>query len=61
MEIKLDLMKSNGNEPASLYSGSTSGKQFDITLYFKKSKTIRHTVEVTSWETGGYGHGNLYD
>lgn len=58
IEIVLDLM---GNEPASLYSGSTSGKQFDITLYFKKSKTIRHTVEVTSWETGGYGHGNLYD
>lgn len=61
IEIVLDLMESKGNEPASLYSGSTSGKQFDITLYFKKSKTIRHTVEVTSWETGGYGHGNLYD
>lgn len=62
IEIVLDLMmKSNGNEPASLYSGSTSGKQFDITLYFKKSRTIRHTVEVTSWETGGYGHGNIYD
>lgn len=58
--VKLDLMhKDNGQD--AYYTGSTAGKQFDVSLYVKKGKIIRHKVEVTSWDTGGYGPGNLFD
>jgi hypothetical protein len=53
------MHKDNGQD--AYYTGSTAGKQFDVSLYVKKGKIIRHKVEVTSWDTGGYGSGNLFD
>lgn len=55
--ISLDIKDSNGN----FYDGSTMGKQFKLTLYFKRGKNISLESEFSDWYTGGYGVGNIYD
>lgn len=41
------------------FSGSTSGKQFTISLTFKMGNNIAVSASITDWETGGIGFGKI--
>ena len=57
-ELKMDIQKTAGSEAG---LGTTRGNHFNVTLKFKKGRTIATSVEVAEWKNGGYGLGNLED
>ncbi len=60
--IELDLMKPAASGTGTdLFTGSTRGKHFGITLKFKKGSAIATVATVTDWKNGGYGTGEIED
>ena len=56
-EVVLDLRESD----AKMFSGSTRGKHFGVTLKFKKGSAIATVAEVSEWVNGGFGTGDIED
>lgn len=55
VRVPVDLKTSEDN----WFSGSTSGKQFTISLTFKMGNNIAVSASITDWETGGIGFGKI--
>lgn len=54
--IPIDLKDDSGD-----FTGSPAGKQFEISLKFKKSRAVAVVASIDEWKTGGQGNADITD
>lgn len=54
--IPIDLRDKNGE-----LTGSSAGRQFEISLKFKKSRAVAVVASIDEWKTGGQGNADIKD
>ena len=54
--IPIDLRDNNGE-----LTGSSAGRQFEISLKFKKSRAVAVVASIDEWKTGGQGNADITD
>ena len=59
--LSVDLISSINGSDITYFTGSTAGLQFNFTLKFTMGNTVAVQAQVTNWQTGGYGVGDVID